>query len=166
MFFLQMSAPCEAKSIIMSMSCLIRSITGWFSSISKVNFTLPAFVCCFHKSTSSRIKKWSIKLSYWLTIAFLNVSGCTDTTTIQNVLKIKWHQLFEVWSLCWFFVKLYILGWIIHPDIRGLKEKMNKKFTIYIAAVLIIVVIVSGAFIYTNYNAGSNKTGTQKHYRL
>ncbi len=62
---------------------------------------------------------------------------------------------------CWFFVKVYILGWIIHPDIRGLKEKMNKKVTISIAAVLIIVVIVAGAFIYTNNNAGSNKTDSQ-----
>ncbi len=40
---------------------------------------------------------------------------------------------------------------------------MNKKFAIYIATVLIIVAIVSAAFIYTNYNAGSNNTGTQKN---
>jgi iron complex transport system substrate-binding protein len=45
--------------------------------------------------------------------------------------------------------------------VRGLKEKMNKKITISIVAVLIIVIIVSGAFIYTNNNAGSNKTGSQ-----
>ncbi len=38
---------------------------------------------------------------------------------------------------------------------------MNKKVTISIATVLIIVVIVSGAFIYTNNNAGSNKTDSQ-----
>ena len=38
---------------------------------------------------------------------------------------------------------------------------MNKKFAIYIAAVIIIVLIVSGAFIYSNYNPGSNNTGTQ-----
>jgi iron complex transport system substrate-binding protein len=44
---------------------------------------------------------------------------------------------------------------------RGLKENMNKKFAIYIAAVIIIVLIVSGAFIYSNYNPGSNKTGNQ-----
>jgi iron complex transport system substrate-binding protein len=44
---------------------------------------------------------------------------------------------------------------------RGLKENMNKKFAIYIAAVIIIVLIVSGAFIYSNYNPGSNNTGTQ-----
>ncbi len=60
-----------------------------------------------------------------------------------------------------YFVKVYILGWIIHPDIWGLKENMNKKFAIYIAAVVIIVLIVSGAFIYSNYNPGSNNTGTQ-----
>ncbi len=40
---------------------------------------------------------------------------------------------------------------------------MNKKFSIYIAAVLIIVAIVSGAFIYTNYNGGSSNTDTQKN---
>jgi iron complex transport system substrate-binding protein len=38
---------------------------------------------------------------------------------------------------------------------------MNKKYAIYIAAVIIIVLIVSGAFILNNYNAGSNSTGTQ-----
>ena len=38
---------------------------------------------------------------------------------------------------------------------------MNKKYAIYIAAVIIIVLIVSGAFILNNYNAGSNNTGTQ-----
>ena len=65
--------------------------------------------------------------------------------------------------MVWFFVKLYILGWIIHPDIRGLKEKMNKKVTISIAAILIIVVIISGAFIYTNYNGGSNNSGTKSN---
>jgi iron complex transport system substrate-binding protein len=52
------------------------------------------------------------------------------------------------------------LGWIIHPDIWGLKENMNKKFAIYITAVIIIVLIISGAFIYNNYNAGSNNTDT------
>jgi iron complex transport system substrate-binding protein len=39
---------------------------------------------------------------------------------------------------------------------------MNKKFAIYIATVLIIIAIVFTAFIYANYNAGSNNTGTQK----
>jgi iron complex transport system substrate-binding protein len=53
------------------------------------------------------------------------------------------------------------LGWIIHPDIWGLKENMNKKFSIYIAAVIIIVLVVSGAFIYSNYNPGPNNTETQ-----
>ena len=87
------------------------------------------------------------------------------------ILKRKWlyrynnssnvNQLFGVWSSVGFCVKVYIFGWIIHPVIRGLKEKMNKKVTISIVAVLIIVVIVSGAFIYTNNNAGSNKTGSQ-----
>jgi iron complex transport system substrate-binding protein len=38
---------------------------------------------------------------------------------------------------------------------------MNKKFAIYIAAVIIIVLIVSGAFIYSNYNPDSNNTDTQ-----
>ena len=38
---------------------------------------------------------------------------------------------------------------------------MNKKYAIYIAAVIIIVLIVSGAFILSNYNPGSNNTGTQ-----
>jgi iron complex transport system substrate-binding protein len=38
---------------------------------------------------------------------------------------------------------------------------MNKKYTIVIAAVLIIAIIVSGAFIYVNYNAGSNDNGTK-----
>ena len=38
---------------------------------------------------------------------------------------------------------------------------MNKKFTIYLAAVIIIVLIVSGAFIYSNYNPGSSNKGTQ-----
>jgi iron complex transport system substrate-binding protein len=38
---------------------------------------------------------------------------------------------------------------------------MNKKFAIYITAVIIIVLIVSGVFIYSNYNAGSNNTGNQ-----
>jgi iron complex transport system substrate-binding protein len=38
---------------------------------------------------------------------------------------------------------------------------MNKKYAIYIAAVIIIVLIVSGAFILNNYNAGSNNTGAQ-----
>ena len=37
---------------------------------------------------------------------------------------------------------------------------MNKKFAIYITAVIIIVLIISGAFIYSNYNAGSNNTDT------
>ena len=60
------------------------------------------------------------------------------------------------------FIKLYILGWIIHPDIRGLKKNMNKKIVIYIATILVIVAIVSAAFIYTNYNASSNNTGTHK----
>ena len=58
-------------------------------------------------------------------------------------------------------VKLYILCWIIHPDERSLKETMNKKYAIYIAAVIIIVSIISGAFILNNYNAGTNNTGTQ-----
>jgi iron complex transport system substrate-binding protein len=53
------------------------------------------------------------------------------------------------------------LGWIIHPDIWGLKENMNKKFAIYITAVILIVLIVSGVFIYSNYNAGSNNTSTK-----
>ena len=38
---------------------------------------------------------------------------------------------------------------------------MNKKYAIYIAAIIIIVSIVSGAFILNNYNAGPNNTGTQ-----
>ncbi len=37
---------------------------------------------------------------------------------------------------------------------------MNKKYAIYIAAI-IIASIVSGAFILNNYNAGSNNNGTQ-----
>jgi iron complex transport system substrate-binding protein len=37
---------------------------------------------------------------------------------------------------------------------------MNKKYTIYIAAIIIIVIIISGAFIFNNYNAGNN-TGPQ-----
>ncbi len=39
---------------------------------------------------------------------------------------------------------------------------MNKKVVISIAAILIIIVIVSGAFIYTNYNAGSNPNNDNK----
>jgi iron complex transport system substrate-binding protein len=42
-----------------------------------------------------------------------------------------------------------------------LKETVNKKYGIYIAAIIIIVSIVSGAFILNNYNAGPNNTGTQ-----
>lgn len=38
---------------------------------------------------------------------------------------------------------------------------MNKKNAIYIAAIIIIVSIIAGAFIYNNYNAGSNNTETQ-----
>jgi iron complex transport system substrate-binding protein len=38
---------------------------------------------------------------------------------------------------------------------------MNKKYAIYVAAIIIIVSIVSGAFILNNYNAGSNNNGTQ-----
>jgi iron complex transport system substrate-binding protein len=40
---------------------------------------------------------------------------------------------------------------------------MNKKYTIIIAAVLIIAIVVSGAFIYTNYNAGSNGNNSQNN---
>ncbi len=42
---------------------------------------------------------------------------------------------------------------------------MNKKYAIYIAAIIIIVSIVSGAFILNNYNAGSNNNGSLKTYR-
>ncbi len=37
---------------------------------------------------------------------------------------------------------------------------MNKKYAIYISAIIIIVIIISGAFIFNNYNAGNN-TGPQ-----
>jgi cobalamin transport system substrate-binding protein len=37
---------------------------------------------------------------------------------------------------------------------------MNKRFVIYVAAVIIIVLIVSGVFIYSYYNGSSNNTGT------
>jgi iron complex transport system substrate-binding protein len=38
---------------------------------------------------------------------------------------------------------------------------MNKKYAIYIAAIIIIVSIISSAFILSNYNPGSNNTETQ-----
>ena len=38
---------------------------------------------------------------------------------------------------------------------------MNKKIAVYIAVVVIIVSVVSAAFIYNNYNANSNQNGTQ-----
>jgi iron complex transport system substrate-binding protein len=38
---------------------------------------------------------------------------------------------------------------------------MNKQYAIYIAAIIIIVSIISGAFILNNYNAGSNNNGAQ-----
>jgi iron complex transport system substrate-binding protein len=40
---------------------------------------------------------------------------------------------------------------------------MNKKYVIYIATIIIIVSIVSAAFIYNNYNTASNQTTTQKN---
>ena len=39
---------------------------------------------------------------------------------------------------------------------------MNKKFALYIAAAIIIVSVISAAFIFNNYNAG-NQTDTQKN---
>ena len=40
---------------------------------------------------------------------------------------------------------------------------MNKKYIIYIATIIIIVSIISAAFIYNNYNTASNQTNTQKN---
>jgi iron complex transport system substrate-binding protein len=40
---------------------------------------------------------------------------------------------------------------------------MNKKYVIYITTIIIIVSIVSAAFIYNNYNTASNQTTTQKN---
>jgi iron complex transport system substrate-binding protein len=58
-------------------------------------------------------------------------------------------------------VKVYILGWIIHPDV-GDKKTRNKNI-MYIATIIIIVSIVSAAFLYSNYSATSNETTNQKN---
>ena len=65
--------------------------------------------------------------------------------------------------MSWFFLgKFLIVGWIIQPNTRGFKRMGNKNI-IYIATVIIIVIIASGAFIYVNYktpNINSQKNIT------
>jgi iron complex transport system substrate-binding protein len=65
--------------------------------------------------------------------------------------------------LCCVLVKVYISGWIIQPGNKGLNENMNKKYAIYIVTIIIIVSVVSAAFIYNNYNASSGQTNIQKN---
>jgi iron complex transport system substrate-binding protein len=50
---------------------------------------------------------------------------------------------------------------MIHPANKGYKE-MNKKYAFYIVTAIIIISVVSAAFIFNNYNAG-NQTNTQKN---
>jgi hypothetical protein len=40
---------------------------------------------------------------------------------------------------------------------------MNKKYLLSIVTVIIIVSVVSAAFIYNNYSANSNQTGTKNN---
>ena len=40
---------------------------------------------------------------------------------------------------------------------------MNKKYTIYVATIIVIALVVSAAFIYLNYNAAPNQTSTQEN---
>ena len=56
-----------------------------------------------------------------------------------------------------FIVKLYILGWIIHPRDRRIKETMNKKYVIYIVAAIVIVSVISASFIFYGNNSNSNQ---------
>ena len=49
-----------------------------------------------------------------------------------------------------------MLGWIIHPGNRGLKENMNKKIGLYIATLIIIVSVVSAAFFFNGNNSNPN----------
>ena len=59
-------------------------------------------------------------------------------------------------SLELFLVKLYILGWIIHPHGRGLKANMKQKYMLYIITAIIIISVVSAAFFYNGNNSNSN----------
>jgi uncharacterized membrane protein YvbJ len=43
--------------------------------------------------------------------------------------------------------------------LKGLKKNMKNKYITYIAAIIVIAIIVSGAFIYFN-NAASNPSNT------
>ena len=71
-------------------------------------------------------------------------------------------RFFSEWSPESFLVKLYILGWIIHPHNRGLKTNMKKKYGLYIITAIIIVSIVSAAFIYYGNNSNSNQNPQNK----